>query len=72
MLGIMYTITTGKIEGVILHCQHCSHVERVNEFDDRFGNRRTQAADAMLKHVRSEHGKEPTGKPNSQIMERRY
>jgi hypothetical protein len=26
----------------------------------------------MLNHVRNEHGKEPIGKPNSQIMERWY
>jgi hypothetical protein len=72
MLGVMYTISRGKSGGLILNCKHCSHVERVNEFDDRLGNRRTQAARAMLNHVHNEHGKEPIGKPNSQIMERWY
>lgn len=66
----MYTISRGKSGGLILKCKHCSHVERVNEFDDRLGDRRTQAADAMLKHLRTEHGKEPTGKAKPQAMEK--
>ncbi len=37
MLGVMYTISRGKSGGLILNCKHCSHVERVNEFDDRLG-----------------------------------
>jgi hypothetical protein len=46
----MYNIKRGKTGGVVLECKACSHVERVNEFDDRFGSRRTQAAQAMLTH----------------------
>jgi hypothetical protein len=71
MLGVMYRITKDA-SGVILVCINCPHTERVSEFDDRLGSRRTQAARAMLKHGRNEHGKEPIGKPNSQIMERWY
>ena len=72
MLEVMYTITRGKSGGLTLNCKDCSHVERVNEFDDRFGCRRTQATDAMLKHVRNEHGKESIGNAKSQIMEQWY
>jgi hypothetical protein len=70
MLGVMYTINKDA-SGVILVCLECAHTERVNEFDDRLGSRRTQAAGAMLKHVRNEHGKASIGK-QSQIMERWY
>jgi hypothetical protein len=69
MLGVMYRITKDA-SGVILVCLSCPHTERVNEFDDRLGSRRTQAARAMLKHSRNEHGKVPTGKSKPQIMER--
>jgi len=71
MLGVMYTINKDA-SGVILVCLECPHTERVNEFDDRLGSRRTQAAGAMLKHVRNEHGKESIGNPKAQIMERWY
>jgi hypothetical protein len=71
MLGMMYTINKDA-SGVTLTCNECSHTVRVNEFDDRLGSRRTQAARAMLKHVRSEHGKDPIGTPKPQIMERMY
>ena len=70
MLEVMYTITRGKSGGLTLNCKDCSHVERVNEFDDRLGSRRTQAAGAMLTHVRKEHGKESIGNPKCQVMER--
>jgi hypothetical protein len=71
MLGVMYTINKDA-SGVILVCHDCPHTERVNEFDERLGSRRTQAAGAMLKHVRNEHGKELIGNPKPQIMERWY
>jgi hypothetical protein len=58
--------------GVILVCHDCPHTERVNEFDDRLCSRRTQAAGAMLKYVRKEHGKAPIGNFEPQIMERWY
>jgi ribosome-binding protein aMBF1 (putative translation factor) len=69
MLGVMYTIKKDA-SGVILVCLDCPHTERVNKFDGNFGKSRTQAARAMLKHVRNEHSKEPTGKPLPQVMER--
>ena len=71
MLAVMYTINKDA-SGVILVCLDCPHTERVNEFDERLGSRRTQAAGAMLKHVRNEHGKESIGNPKPQIMERWY
>ncbi len=74
MLGMMYTINRNSRgrSGVTLTCNECSHTLCVNEFDDRLGSRRTQAACAMLKHVRDEHAKEPIGKLPPQTMERWY
>jgi hypothetical protein len=72
MLGVMYTINRNR-SGIILACKRCSHAEPINQFDDRLGSRRSQAARAMLKHVRNEHGgQEPIGRPISQAMERWY
>jgi hypothetical protein len=71
MLGVMYRITKDA-SGVILVCLNCLHTERVTEFDGDFGSPRTQAARAMLKHARNEHGKEPIGKPLPRVMERMY
>jgi len=72
MLGLMYTINRVPRDnsGVTLTCNECSHTLRVNQFDDRLGSLRTQAARAMLQHVCNEHGKEPMGKPLTQTMER--
>jgi hypothetical protein len=72
MLDVMYTINRvpRSKSGVTLACKKCSHTVRVNEFDDRLGCCRTQAARAMLKHVRNEHDREPIGSPQSQTMER--
>ena len=57
----MYNIERDKTGGAVLACKACSHVERVNEFDDRFGSRRTQATQAMLTNTRSEQGRESVG-----------
>ena len=65
----MYNIERSKTGGVVLKCKACSHNEWVNEFDDRNGSRRTQAARAMLNHTRSEHGREPVGRPMSKALE---
>jgi hypothetical protein len=65
----MYNIKRDKTGGIVLECKMCSHIERVNEFDDRRGSRRTQAAQAMLTHTRSEHGREPMGKPMAKVLE---
>jgi hypothetical protein len=70
MLGVMYTINRVTSSGVTLICKECSHTVRVTEFDDRQGSRRSQAARAMLKHVRNEHGKVLIGRPLPQTMER--
>jgi hypothetical protein len=40
----MYNIKRDKTGGIVLECKMCSRIERVNEFDDRRGSRRTQAA----------------------------
>ena len=65
----MYNIKRDKTGGIVLECKACSHIERVNEFDDRLGSRRTQAALAMLTHTRIEHGREPIGRPVSEALE---
>jgi hypothetical protein len=54
----MYNISRSKTGSVVLKCKVCSHSERVNEFDDRQGSRRTQAAQAMLRHTLTDHGRE--------------
>jgi hypothetical protein len=65
----MYKIERSKTGGVVLKCKVCPHSERVNEFDDRLGSRRTQAAQAMLKHTLNDHGREPMGRPMSKALE---
>jgi hypothetical protein len=65
----MYNISRSKTGGVILKCKVCAHSEHVNEFDDRRGSRRTQAAQAMLNHTRKDHGKEPVGRPMAKALE---
>jgi hypothetical protein len=74
MLGTMYTINRApkSRRGVTLNCKQCSHTVSVNEFKERLGCARTQAAQALLKHVYNEHGKAPKGKPIPQTMERWY
>jgi len=49
----MYTICRGP--KVILACKTCAHVEYVNQFNISLGSQRTQAARAMLAHVREQH-----------------
>jgi hypothetical protein len=65
----MYNISRSKSGGVILKCKVCAHSENVNEFDDRRGSRRTQAAHAMLIHARMDHGKESVGRPMAKALE---
>jgi hypothetical protein len=65
----MYYISRSRTSGVVLKCKACPHSEHVNEFDDRHGSRRTQAAQAMLKHARIDHGKEQVGGPMSKSLE---
>ncbi|MGD0181659.1 MAG: hypothetical protein ABSC15_17755 [Terriglobales bacterium] len=70
----MYTIHRApkNRRGVTLTCKQCSHAVSVNEFNESVGCARTQAAQAMLKHVHNEHSNAPTGKPMAQTMERWY
>ena len=65
----MYIIERSKTGGVVLKCKVCSHTERVNEFSDKQGSRRTQAAQAMLAHSRNDHGREPVGRPMAKALE---
>lgn len=65
----MYKITRSKTSGVVLKCKVCPHSEHVNEFDDRQGSRRTQAAQAMLKHASIDHGREQVGGSMSKALE---
>jgi hypothetical protein len=51
----MYKIRRGP-DGVSLQCHDCSHVERIDAFNESLGSRRTQAARAMQNHSRQEHG----------------
>ena len=52
----MYMISRDD-SGVILICLECPHIEGVSMFDGNLGSRRTQAAQAMLKHTQKEHFK---------------
>jgi|ERR1017187_7488830 hypothetical protein len=51
----MYKISKDP-DGIVLLCHDCSHVERIDLFDEGGGNRRTQAARAMQNHSRDKHG----------------
>jgi hypothetical protein len=51
----MYEISKDT-DGVVLLCRKCSHVERIDAFNESLGSRRTQAARAMQSHSRSKHG----------------
>jgi hypothetical protein len=48
----MYTIIAGT-DGVVFECMDCPHSVRVNDYKQRLGNARTQAADAMNDHLRT-------------------
>jgi len=54
----MYTISKA-LEGIILTCQDCTHIEHVSHFRLSLGSQRTQAAQAMQAHSRHEHYKGP-------------
>jgi hypothetical protein len=51
----MYKISKDR-DGIFLLCHDCSHVERVNAFNESLGSPRTQAARAMQSHSRRKHG----------------
>jgi hypothetical protein len=50
-------------DGIVLLCHDCSHVERINSFNESLGSRRTQAARAMQNHSRDKHGAGSALKP---------
>jgi hypothetical protein len=50
----MYTISK-VLEGVILTCKDCTHIEHVSQFNLSLGSQRTQAAQAMQAHSRHNH-----------------
>ena len=54
----MYTINKVR-DDIILTCQDCTHIERVNQFNLSLGSQRTQAAQAMQAHSRHEHNTGP-------------
>jgi hypothetical protein len=56
----MYTISK-VLEGVILTCKKCTHIESVSQFNLSLGSQRTQAARAMQAHFRNEHNAEMLG-----------
>jgi hypothetical protein len=66
----MYTISKDP-EGIVLLCHNCSHVVRVDFFNETLGNRRTQAARAMWNHSRLEHnaGSVPHPVPKNDALE---
>jgi hypothetical protein len=51
----MYTISK-DLDGVVLICHDCPHIERVTVFSETLGSRRTQAARAMQIHSQDKHG----------------
>ena len=58
----MYTISRDP-GGILQLCHDCSHVERVDSFNESLGSRRTQAARAMQNHSREKHGAGSVLKP---------
>ena len=58
----MYKISKAR-DGVVLRSHACSHVERINSFDESLGSRRTQAARAMQSHSSDKHGAGSVLKP---------
>jgi len=65
----MYKIGKDR-DDVILLCHDCSHVERIDAFNENSGNRRTQAARAMQDHSRDKHGAGSVLKPIPKNTER--
>ena len=66
---MVYRIGRDK-NGPTLVCCACSYTERVDDFNGRIGNPRTLAAQAMLKHVHAEHGRETHVRAMAMVMER--
>jgi hypothetical protein len=58
--------------GTILACFACTHKERVRDFEGSTGNPRTQAAQAMLRHVHADHSSETHPQAMAMVMERQH
>jgi hypothetical protein len=58
--------------GTTLVCRACTHTERIQDFKRSIGNPRTLAAQAMLKHVHAEHGRETHVRAMAMVMERQH
>jgi hypothetical protein len=43
-------------DGIVILCHDCSHMERVDSFNESLGSPRAQAARAMQNHSREKHG----------------
>jgi hypothetical protein len=65
----MYQISKDP-DGVFLLCHDCSHVERVDSFNESLGSCRTQAARAMQNHSRDKHGEGSVLKPMTTAAQR--
>jgi len=69
--SIMYRIGRDHT-GPTLVCRACTHSERVQDFNGSFGNPRTLAAHAMLKHAHAEHSRETHLRAMAMVMERHH
>jgi hypothetical protein len=65
---VMYRISRDG-RGTILVCFACTHTERVQDFDENLGKRRTLAAHSRLKHVHAEHNHETHVRAIAMVME---
>ena len=65
----MYRIGRDNKETTLV-CRACTHTERVQDFNGNIGNPRTLAAQAMLKHVHTEHSRETHARAMSMVVER--
>jgi hypothetical protein len=50
----MYKISEDP-DGAVLLCHYCSHVERIDSFNESLGSRRAQAAQTMQSHSCEKH-----------------
>jgi hypothetical protein len=56
-------------DGIVLACHDCSHVERIDLFNESLGIGRTRAARAMQNHSREKHGAGSVLKPIQKKVE---
>jgi hypothetical protein len=63
----MYTIIAGT-GGVVFGCMDCPFSVRVNDYKQRLGHARTQAANAMNDHLRTHRMKPVPSAPRHRMM----